>query len=97
MRLLIGRFPLHHRGILDEQALHFYTLDSMKRLLARNGWRVEARDVTSMPVPMLIPSLRKPWARPFLWILRGLTRLLPGLFAYQGILYCTNPNEGDLL
>lgn len=97
LRILFGSFPLHHRGILDEQALHFYTLDSMKRLVARDGWRIETRDVTSIPLPMLIPSLRKPWARPILWLLRGLTRLMPGLFAYQGLLFCTNPNEADLL
>ena len=40
LRILFGKFPLHHRGILEEQALHFYTLDSMRQLLQKAGWKV---------------------------------------------------------
>lgn len=97
LRILTGHFPLHHRGILDEQALHFYTLRSMRLLLQKTGWRIDSTDVTSVPLPILVPAFQKPFFRPFLILLRGITKLLPGLLAFQGILYCSNPNESDLL
>lgn len=97
LRILLGRFPLHHRGILEEQALHFYTLDSMKQLLVRAGWQVEETDVTNVPLTLLFPFLRaRRWRLP-LWLCRGLTLMFKGLFAYQGLLFCKNPNEADLL
>ena len=96
-RILFGKFPLHHRGILEQQALHFYTLDSMRQLLTRAGWKVEEMDVTSVPLTLVFPFLRaKRWRLP-LWICRGLTLAFKGLFAYQGVLFCKNPNEADLL
>ncbi len=97
LRILFGKFPLHHRGILEEQALHFYTLDSMRQLLTRAGWKVEETDVTSVPLTLVFPFLRKRRWRLPLWICRGLTRTFKGLFAYQGLLFCKNPNEADLL
>jgi glycosyltransferase involved in cell wall biosynthesis len=97
LRVLCGRFPLHHRGILEEQALHFYTLDSMRQLLRKAGWRVDETDVTSIPLTLVFPFLRRRRWRLPLWLLRGLTRVFPGLLAWQGVLLCTNPNEADLL
>ena len=97
LRILFGGFPLHHRGILEEQALHFYTLDSMRRLLQRAGWRVEETDVTSFPLTLAFPFLRRRRWRIPLWLCRGLTLMCKGLFAYQGVLFCRNPNESDLL
>ena len=97
LRVLFGRFPLHHRGLLEIQALHFYTLDSMRRLLVRAGWQVESTDVTSFPLTLVFPFLRKKRWRLPLWLLRGLTLAFKGLFAYQGVLFCKNPNEADLL
>ena len=96
-QVLFGRFPLHHRGILEEQALHFYTLETMRRLLARTGWQIEATDVTSVPLTLVFPFLRRRRWRLPLWICRGLTRMFKGLLAYQGVLFCKNPNEPDLL
>ena len=97
LRILFGKFPLHHRGILEAQALHFYTLDSMRQLLTRAGWKVEETEVTSVPLTLIFPFLRKRRWRLPLWICRGLTRTFKGLFAYQGVLFCKNPNEADLL
>jgi len=97
LRILIGKFPLHHRGLLEEQALHFYTLDSMRQLVARAGWKVEEMDVTDFPLTLVFPFLRRKRWQPPLWICRGFTRLFKGLFAYQGVLFCKNPNEADLL
>ncbi|NCA81841.1 MAG: glycosyltransferase [Opitutae bacterium] len=97
LRILFGRFPLHHRGLLEEQALHFYTLDGMRQLLVRAGWQVEETDVTSFPLTLVFPFLRRRRWRIPLWICRGVTLLFKGLFAYQGVLFCKNPNEADLL
>ena len=97
LRVLFGNFPLHHRGLLEAQALHFYTLDGMRQLLVRAGWQVEGTEVTSFPLTLVFPFLRrKRWRLP-LWICRGFTLLFKGLFAYQGVLFCKNPNEADLL
>ena len=97
LRILFGRFPLHHRGLLEAQALHFYTLDSMRQLLTRAGWQVAETEVTSVPLTLVFPFLRrKRWRLP-LWICRGFTLLFKGLLAYQGVLFCQNPNEADLL
>ena len=96
-RILTGRFPLHHRGLLEEQALHFYTLDSMRQMLVRAGWQVEYMDVTSFPLTLVFPVLRRRSLQLPLWVLRGLTRTFKGLLGYQGVLFCRNPNESDLL
>lgn len=97
LRVLFGKFPLHHRGILEAQALHFYTLDSMRQLLTRAGWQVVKTDVTSVPLTLVFPFLRKKRWRLPLWMFRGLTLVFKGLLAYQGVLFCRNPNEADLL
>lgn len=97
LRILFGKFPLHHRGLLEAQALHFYTLDSMRQLLTRAGWQVEETDVTSVPLTLVFPFLRKKRWRLPLWLCRGFTLAFKGLLAYQGVLFCKNPNEADLL
>lgn len=97
LNLLFGRFPYYRKGILDETHLHFYTLRSMRRMLERTGWIVEKSGVTSIPVAIVFPFLRK---RLFRWVLRawhGLTLCLPGLLGYQGVFVCRNPNSGELL
>ena len=97
MRLLRGNFDMHHRGILDEKALHFFTLSSLRRLLRRTGWLVEGRDVTGVPIVATVPLLQSRLLRPLSWFGRIITRLFPGPFAYHVIFYCSNPNESDLL
>lgn len=97
LNLLLGRFPYYRKGILDATHLHFYTLKSMKRLLEQTGWIVEKRAVTSIPVAIVVPFLRK-W--PFRWLihlLHDLTVCFPGLLGYQGVFLCRNPNSGELL
>ena len=97
LRLLRGNFDMHHRGILDEKALHFFTLSSLRRLLGRTGWLVTGRDVTGVPVVATVPLLQNRFLRPLAWLGHAFTILFPGLFAYHVIYYCTNPNESDLL
>ena len=97
IQILFGAFPLLHTGLLEEEALHFYTLKSMKTLLTRTGWVVEESDVSSLPFTQLFPFLTHKFWSPFLYFVRGCTVCLPGLFAYQGILVCRNPNGPELL
>jgi 2-polyprenyl-3-methyl-5-hydroxy-6-metoxy-1,4-benzoquinol methylase len=71
--LLLGNFNYQPMGILDATHLHFYTLKSAHRLIADSGYRVES----FQPIVGGRFSIHLPW----LWNL--LTKLAPGLFAYQ--------------
>lgn len=97
LNLLLGRFPYHSKGLLDSTHLRFYTRQSAERMLTRTGWEIVERDTTTIPVAMVFPFLRKRAFRPLLWLLRGATLAFKGLFGYQFLLYCRNPNEADLL
>ena len=92
-----GSFPLHHRGILDEKALHFYTARQLMVLLRRTGWQVKEQTVSSVPLMMLFPFLKYKFFRPLLYVFRGFTKAFKGLFGYQLIYVCKNPNEAELL
>lgn len=97
LNLLLGRFPTHSKGLLDETHLHHYTLDTMRRLLARTGWAIESSAVTAIPMVIVFPFLRRPGWRVLVAAFHGLTRLFKGLLGYQGIFFCRNPNRPDLL
>lgn len=97
LRLLFGDFTAHHRGILDEKALHFYTVSTFRTLLRRTCWRLDRLDATPVPAVHTIPLLTRGPFRVLTWLLRGFTRLFPRLFAHHLIAFCTNPNESDLL
>ena len=97
LNLLLGRYPEARRGILDETHLHAFTLATMRRLLGKTGWIIEEETVSAIPVAIFLPFLRR---APWRWLLSAayaLTRLFKGLLAYQGIFFCRNPNESDLL
>ena len=97
LNLLLGRYPAERRGILDETHLHAYTLATMRRLLGKTGWVIEEQTVSAIPVAIILPFIRR---APWRWLLSAghvLTRLFKGLLAYQGIFFCRNPNEPDLL
>lgn len=97
LNLLIGRFPVHSKGILDATHLHHYTLKTAERMVTRSGWVVREKRVTAIPIAIVFPFMRR---GPFKWLhalFYQMTRLMKGLLAYQVILYCENPNESDLL
>ena len=94
---LLGRFPLHSKGLLDRTHLHHYTLTTAHQLLMRTGWVVEERAVTAIPLAIVFPFLEKIPFNLFLALFRGMTRGVKGLLAYQGIFYCKNPNKPHLL
>ncbi len=95
--LLIGRFPYYRKGLLDRTHLHFFTLRSAERMLWKTGWLVEERAVSAIPLPVVFPFVVKPPFHVALRAFHGLTRLMKGLLAYQGIYFCRNPNKSDLL
>jgi 2-polyprenyl-3-methyl-5-hydroxy-6-metoxy-1,4-benzoquinol methylase len=97
LNVLLGRFPYHSKGLLDRTHLHFYTLRSGGYLLARTGWVIESRGVTAIPLAIVFPFLRRWPFKILLYPLWGLTRFLPGLFAYQGLYFCRNPNQPGLV
>ena len=97
LNLLLGRFPYHTKGLLDRTHLHFYTRKSTERLLTQTGWEIIARDYTSIPVAMVFPFLRKRGFHFLLQAFHVITHLWKGLFCYQYLLYCRNPNESELL
>ena len=97
LHVLFGGFPLHHRGIMDERALHFFTNTSFETLLKRTSWELVESTVSSLPLVLLFPFLKWRPFRPLVALCRGLTLLMKGLFGYQCIYFCKNPNECELL
>jgi 2-polyprenyl-3-methyl-5-hydroxy-6-metoxy-1,4-benzoquinol methylase len=85
--LLLGRFEYAPRGILDETHLHLYTRASIRRELARAGFRVTRERATSIPFELIFESTGR--SRALRAIDRGyfaLAQLWPELLAYQNIL-----------
>ena len=97
LNLLVGRFPYHSRGILDRTHVHFFTLKSAEQMLIRTGWVIVDKDVTSMPIGIVFPFLLRRPLNYILNLLHSVTKMWRGLFAYQGIFYCVNPNKSSLL
>jgi glycosyltransferase involved in cell wall biosynthesis len=92
LNLLLGRFPSHSKGLLDETHLHHYTLTSMRKLITKSGWVIRKQNVSAIPLPIVFPFLLR---QPFRWIMHvfgGLTRLFKGLLGYQGLFICENLN-----
>lgn len=89
--LLLGRFPLSDRGILDRTHLRFFTRRTGRELLVQHGFAVLGETPTAMPVELALPSLgRPPLAGPVRTIARLLAAIWPGMFGYQ-IVYEARP------
>jgi hypothetical protein len=50
-----------------------------------------------MPLMMLLPFLKLRFFRPLAYVCRAFTKLFKGLFGYQFICVCKNPNDAELL
>jgi hypothetical protein len=84
LSLLFGRFNYTERGILDKTHLRFFTRKTARRMLETCGFAVERQSVTVIPVELVLGlSPQNPVVRLVTAVLYGVTRLLPGLFAYQ--------------
>lgn len=97
MSLLFGRFNYHSKGLLDKTHLHFYTIKTASDMLAKTGWKITGKNVTAIPLAIVFPFLRLTIFRWTLRLFYGVTRLFKGLFAYQSLFFCTNPNSTRLL
>ena len=87
MMVLFGQFRYSDRGILDWSHLRFFTADTIRELLQKHGFRVTARRNTIVPLERVIAL--KPDSgimRAANRILRALTAIAPGLFAYEVML-----------
>lgn len=87
LMILFGRFRYSDRGILDWSHLRFFTTKSIGKLLEQHGYHITGRRFTIIPIERLIPL--RPENRFLRFanrMLRGLTALAPGLFAYEIIL-----------
>lgn len=97
MSLLFGQFNYHSKGLLDKTHLHFYTFKTAASMLSKTGWKIVDRNVTAMPLAIVFPFLKLALFRWMLHLFYGMTRLFKGLFGYQSLLFCTNPNSTRLL
>lgn len=83
LNLLCGRFPYADRGILDRTHRVFFTRRSATELLTANGFAVERRDVSSIPLPLLLPRAPTAVLGSICGALHGVTRLVPTVLGYQ--------------
>lgn len=81
IRVLLGLFDYDQRGILDSGHMRFFTRRSFLRLARNSGFEVVRKDVTGLPVGVLLGS--GPTANLAGLVDRSLLRLRPTLFAYQ--------------
>lgn len=87
LMLLAGQFPAMERGILDRTHLHFYTLDSARKLLEDANLRVIRCRPTGVPLDELWPRHTNSWWFRFAVKLQHvLLASAPRLFGFQWIL-----------
>ncbi len=87
LMVLFGRFRYSDRGILDWSHLRFFTARTIRALLEEHGYRVTAHHYTVIPLERVIPM--RPDSRLLRFtsrLLRAVTALAPGLFAYEIVL-----------
>ncbi len=87
LMVLFGRFRYSDRGILDWSHLRFFTNKTIRALLEEHGWHVTGRHFTIVPVERVIPLRSDNSLLRFTnHLLRLLTAIAPGLFAYEIVL-----------
>jgi len=89
LNLLIGRFPLADKGILDRTHLHFFTFGLIKKILKQHNLEIVNKFITPIPVIEVLPDFLK----KNLGYLMNLTLyifafLFKRLFGYQFIFIC---------
>lgn len=87
LMVLFGRFRYQDRGILDWSHLRFFTAKSVRAMVEQQGYRVTGRHYTVIPLERVMPL--RPESRLLRFggqFLRLITRLAPGLLAYEILL-----------
>jgi glycosyltransferase involved in cell wall biosynthesis len=87
LMVLFGRFDYSDRGILDWSHLRLFTKRTIRALLERHGYRITAVHYTVIPIERVLPlrsdnRLLRFGSR----LMRALTAIAPGLFAYEILL-----------
>lgn len=87
LMVLSGRFRYSDRGILDWSHLRFFTKATVRRLLEEHGWHITGRHYTIIPIERVIPVRSDNRLLRFAnHLLRLITAVAPGLFAYEIVL-----------
>jgi SAM-dependent methyltransferase len=86
LSLMLGRFDYMERGILDRTHLRFFTMKSLKQLMAEVNCDVERVVATPLPVQLVLPFTQSKLFAPMHAALYALTRSWKTLFAYQFVI-----------
>jgi glycosyltransferase involved in cell wall biosynthesis len=87
LMFLMGSFRYSDRGIMDWSHLRFYTSRTIRELLERHGYRITGCHYTLVPIERVIPMRsNSDLFKAVNQVLRVLTKLLPGLLAYEIVL-----------
>jgi len=87
LMILFGNFRYSDRGILDWSHLRFFTRRSIRALLEQYGFRIADQHYTVIPLERMFPVKSDNALLRFAnRVLRGITTVLPGLFAYEIVL-----------
>jgi 2-polyprenyl-3-methyl-5-hydroxy-6-metoxy-1,4-benzoquinol methylase len=82
--LLLGRFEYTQRGILDRTHLCFFTRKTARCLVRENGFEIRAEKFTVTPLELIFGMQADHWLMKAMnRCMAVITRVLPGLFAYQ--------------
>jgi glycosyltransferase involved in cell wall biosynthesis len=89
-RVALGRFDYDRRGVLDRDHVRFFTLRSLERLVASEGYQVCRRATTGVPFEVIDRggdgSLGERIGRAAVGAERAARAVRPQLFAYQFLL-----------
>jgi 2-polyprenyl-3-methyl-5-hydroxy-6-metoxy-1,4-benzoquinol methylase len=87
LMVLFGRFEYSDRGILDWSHLRFFSKKTIRGLLERHGYRITAVHHTIIPLERVFPLRSDNRLLRFAnRLMRGLTAVVPSLFAYEILL-----------
>jgi hypothetical protein len=88
LALLLGRFNYAERGILDRTHLRFFTRKTARQLAKESGYEIIREQMSVVPVELVLGLAPSNLLIRFLNAgLNLLTRVFPGFFGYQILLW----------
>ena len=88
LALLLGRFNYAERGILDRTHLRFFTRKTARQLAKEGGYEIIREQMSVVPVELVLGLAPSNFLIRFLNAgLNLLTRVFPGFFGYQILLW----------
>jgi 2-polyprenyl-3-methyl-5-hydroxy-6-metoxy-1,4-benzoquinol methylase len=83
LHLLFGHFDYADRGILDRTHRVFFTRRTLRNLLLKSGFTIERQAVSTLPLPLALPSLPA-WLRAVFELAQRIgAQACAELFGYQ--------------